>query len=184
MTELPESSSAPSSLTTASLSPVSRDSLTSSEPDMTTASLQIWLPLARTIRSSFTISSIPTVISSPSRRTVTVGRFRMDSSSTSFFAFSSWAIPITIFSMMIAMKSILEYAPTAKRSAAIRKLRKLNSVKRFSRTICDRVFVICSAAAPPSPLSRRSSTSGVDKPDKYSSMIYLLIFLPAPGQCA
>ncbi len=32
---------------------------------------------------------------------------------------------------MIAMKSILEYAPTANKSAAIKKLRKLNSVKKI-----------------------------------------------------
>lgn len=173
MTELPERSSALSSFTTASLSPVSRDSLTSSAPEMMTASLQIWLPLSRTIRSSFTISSRPIFLSSPSLRTITDERFRMDSSSTSFFAFSSCTIPITIFRMMIAINSMFEYAPTAKRSAAIRKFRKLKSVKTFSRTIWDFVFVICSAVFPPSPFSRRSSTSGVDNPDKDSFILFL-----------
>ena len=35
---------------------------------------------------------------------------------------------------MIAMKSILEYAPTANKSAAIKKLRKLNEKKQMPKS--------------------------------------------------
>lgn len=76
------------------------------------------------------------------------------------------------------IKSILEYAPTAARRAAIRKFRKLNSVNTFSRMIRPFDFVIGSAAVPSYPRLLRSSASREDSPCKLpSSIIFFLPFL-------
>ena len=142
MTELPEYSSPPSSFTTASLSPVSSDSFTSIMPQITSASLQICCPLSSTRISSETISDSSTVFSSPSLSTLICGRFNIDKLSTSFFALHSCIIPTAIFIRIIAIKTMLEYAPTAKSITAIIKFRRLNSVKIFSLNICVVVFVM------------------------------------------
>ena len=56
--------------------------------------------------SSLTMPDASISVSAPSRSTTARGWLRIVSSSTSFFALSSWAMPITMLRMMIAMNSM------------------------------------------------------------------------------
>ena len=134
-TTLPENNSSPGVFRTGTDSPVSRDSSVSISPSSTRASAGICIPLSREITSPSTSSSTGSSRISPSRRTRAFGAVSTAICSTSFLAWSSWTIPMTVFSAMIRINRRLDHAPTSASAMAIRTLNRLNRVHTCSRII-------------------------------------------------
>src|SRR5690606_35486890 len=92
----PEYNVSPAFLIIGSDSPVNSDSLTSTEPSLTTASTIICLPDASLMMSSITTSSIAISCSSASRTTTAVGADSSDNLSIIFLALTSCKIPMIV----------------------------------------------------------------------------------------
>ena len=163
-TKLPENSSDPTTFSMAWLSPVSRLSLSSADPDTTTASAGTWSPRASRTTSSSTSSSKGSSTVWEPRRTRTVFAVRIESLSTMRLARISWKTPMTRFEITTPMNSAFLIWPVTSTSTNMITLIPLNNVNAWSAMICRTVLVWTSELALTLPWALRSATSCSERP--------------------
>ena len=170
-TKLPDNTSSPTALSTASASPVRRDSSTVRPWAATTSpSTTTWLPGESSRRSSATTSDTRTSVVVPSRTTRAFGAESTARAASVRRARSSWTTPITLFERMTPAKRASLGCPATRISTSSVPMMAFTGVITLARRICLVVRTGASGTSLTCPSAIRWATSAAVRPKRMSGL--------------